>query len=253
MVPTACLFVFFANFHSQKCSFWLWKVLIALQINCVKLKTKGAFESQQVNIKLPPLRPIQSQTGLLQRYCPLHWQPVLSCQFKGENWDVRTEQSWKQQNRIFMTRLHEYVALFWASLLSKTSMSTSCMSILCKKCERELKKKERESKNSKTLLVGGCVCRCSFACLHTCVCVFEIPGRPADNERKCSPSTAAFNWSNRPKRARPCCPNNEALCRMSPSVRRSAWNDNTLADRSVAGFQGFAVLFFPATAQVFSP
>lgn len=77
------------------------------------------------------------------------------------------------------------------------------------------------------LLVDACVCTYVNVFLFS-VRVFEIPGRLADNEWKCSPSTAAFNWSNRPKWARSCCPNNEALCSLSLSAGRSMWNNNTL-------------------------
>lgn len=68
--------------------------------------------------------------------------------------------------------------------------------------------------------------------------LFEIPGRPADNERKCSPSTAAFNWSNRPKRARPCCPNNEALCRMEPKCAEVSEKRQHAAGQESLDFEG---------------
>lgn len=57
------------------------------------------------------------------------------------------------------------------------------------------------------------------------MCLRFQAGR-ADNKWKRSSSTAVFNWSNRRKWARSCCPNNEALCRPSPSTGRSMWNNN---------------------------
>lgn len=78
------------------------------------------------------------------------------------------------------------------------------------------------------LLVYACICTYVNGVFFVCVRVFELPGRQPDNKWKCSPSTAVFNWSNRPKRARSCCPNNKALCSLSLSVGRSIWNNIVL-------------------------
>lgn len=47
-------------------------------------------------------------------------------------------------------------------------------------------------------------------CVCMCACV-GVSRQAVDNKWKCSPSTAVFNWSNRPKWARSCCPNNKGL------------------------------------------
>lgn len=54
------------------------------------------------------------------------------------------------------------------------------------------------------------ICKCVFVCVRVCV---GASRQAMDNKWKCSPSTAVFNWSNRPKQARSCCPNNEGLVR----------------------------------------
>lgn len=98
--------------------------------------------------------------------------------------------------------------------------------MVCQFFDRNIKRSQFFKLNE-TPATCGCwfmyICKCVFACVH----VFRILGRPADNKGKCSPSTAVFNWSNRPKGAGSCCPNNKALCSLSLSTGRSMWNNNT--------------------------
>lgn len=93
--------------------------------------------------------------------------------------------------------------------------------------------KELNFKLHKEEATCGCQCMYICKCAFVCVRVFDIPDRPADNKWKCSPSTV-FNWSNRPKWARSCCPNNKALCSLS---LRSMWNTNTLLHISATTIQ----------------
>lgn len=105
------------------------------------------------------------------------------------------------------------------------------------KCSQEYEKKKKLIPKLHGYLWMPVYVHMQMCFCFACVCLRFQAGL-ADNKWKCSPSTAVFNWSNRPKWARSCCANNKALCSPSPSVGRSMCNNNTLLCSSAKQFAG---------------
>lgn len=162
---TACLCAFLSNF-ADKFNIGLWKVWIVL--NCVKLKIMGAFEHQQLKLKLHPLRPIQRvpnrpTAALLST--ALTARPQLPVQ----GWKLRRDNRTKLKTAKLY--IHDPTSWIRSDILSLITLKDEHVDLLTVKTLQEMltgTEKKRE-KNSKTLLVGECKCRCSSACMRACV------------------------------------------------------------------------------------